>query len=129
MKSTIAGLVMIATAGGLGAMLPQAGAPYRIGQITVPQGGDTDRFDRVLTYAARAPMTKAEITQWAGRTAGVRGGPSVLLVFAPGLPVPDAARAGSLQDALRIAERGPLRWRIDIDASGVRQITEHRGGG
>ena len=128
MKSTIAGVVMIAAASGLGVVLPDAGAPYRIGQIALSQGGDTGRFDRIFTYAAPAPMTKAEVTDWAGRTARARGGPSVLLIYAPGLPVPDAARAGSLRDALRIAERGPLQWRIDIDAGEVRQVTSYRGG-
>ena len=128
MKAALAGLVMIGTAGSIGAVLPSPNAPYRIGHIAVPRVDDAGISDHVMTYAASAPMTRAEVTAWAGKVAWSRSGPSLVLVYAPGLPVPDPSRATSLRDALWIAERGPLHWRVDIDAGGTREITQISGG-
>lgn len=127
MKLAIVGLVMIGTAGGLGVVLPGADAPYRIAHIAVQRDDDASMSDHVFTYAASTPMTKAEVAAWAGRLARTRSGPSIVLIYAPGLPVPDPSSAGNLHDALWIAERGPLRWRIDIDEDGAQRITERAG--
>ena len=127
MKAALAGLVMIGTAGSLGVVLPSSNAPYRIGHVAIPRAAGDGMSDHVITYAAPGPMTRGDVSDWAGRTAWARSGPSIILIYAPGVPVPDPSRAASLSDALWIAERGPLRWRVDIDAGGVSEIARIDG--
>lgn len=113
MKSALAGLVMIGTAGGLGMVLPSPSAPYLIGHATLPRSAEAGVADHVFTYAASKPMTRGEITAWANRFSLSRHGSAVVLIYPPGVPVPDPAGARNLRDALWIAGRGTPVWRIE----------------
>ncbi|MCV6595544.1 MAG: hypothetical protein OIF40_00480 [Mangrovicoccus sp.] len=124
MKTAAAVLAIMGGAGGLSLMAPGATAPLHIATASLQDPDLPGITDWIATYAAPAPMGADQIAAWARSFERPYPGQRVLLIYAPGQPVPDPSPAQSFHHALWMAQSSPAHWRVDLSAHGRATISK-----